>query len=144
MSDQHRQEPADPGATPHRSDVRMHHEVLPKSLILRTLLATLMLGVALCFLTYLIMRARVLTLRPSYQFPEQSLAPPHQVANVRQELFQVAHPRPNMRSEQTKQLESFEGVDRRQGRGRVPIDVAIDRLIAQHGGAAGGPGGGRR
>ena len=143
MSDQHEHRPADPGATPHRSDVRVHHEVLPKSLILRTLLATLMVGVALCFLTYVIMRARVLTLRPSYQFPEKSLPPPHQVANVRQELFQVAHPRPNMRTQQTKQLESFEWVDRRQGLVRVPIDVAIDLLIARRASAAGGPGGRR-
>jgi hypothetical protein len=130
--------PQPPSIDHSRADVRVHRDVLPRSLIVRTLLAAVMIGASLCFATYLILHARLLTLRPSYRFPESALPAPREVAGVRQELFRIAHPRPSGRDEQRGMLETFGWVDRDRRIVRVPIELAID--IAARAAAADGSG----
>jgi hypothetical protein len=85
-----------------------------------------MITVALCFATHLILRARLVQLRPSYRFPERDLPAPHDVATVRQELFRVADPRPTLQEEQRAGLARFGWVDRERGIVRVPISTAME------------------
>ena len=101
-------------------------EVLPRSLILRAMLATVMITVSLCFATYLLLRARMLQLRPSYRFPERALPAPHTVSEVRQELFDRANPRPTTGEKQGAVLEHFGWVDRARGIVHIPVETAID------------------
>ena len=110
--------------------VKPEAEELPHGLILRTILATVMVGAALCFGTYLFLRERLLTLRPSFRFPEQALGAPREVANVRQEVFQIPHPVPSVRERQRAALERFGWVDRGRGIVHIPIDAAIE-LVAR-------------
>jgi hypothetical protein len=110
----------------HHDDVRPQAEHLPRGLIVRSALATIMVGTSLCFATYLIMRARVLAIRPSYDFPERALPAPHEVATVRQESFAVAHPRADLRAQQRTRLDSFGWVDRARGLVHIPIDDAVE------------------
>jgi hypothetical protein len=113
----------------HHPDVRHEPETLPRSLILRISLGTVMVGASLCFATYLIMRARVHAVRPAYDFPEHALAPPHEVATVRQELFQIANPRADLYDQQRALLDGFGWVDQRRRLVHIPIEAAID-LVA--------------
>lgn len=112
------------------ASVRREEEELPRGLIVRTLLATLMVGTALCFATYLLFRERLSVLRPSNRFPEQSLPAPREIANVRQEVFQIPNPAPSARQEQTAELGRFSWVDRGRGLVRIPIETAMD-LVAR-------------
>jgi hypothetical protein len=107
---------------------------LPRSLILRTMLAAVMITVSLCFATYLLLRGRMLQLRPSYTFPERTLPAPHTVAEVRQELFQPANPRPTMQQAESAALERFEWVDRARGIVRLPIETASDVVARRNAG----------
>lgn len=107
-----------------------HEDELPRALILRTLLVAVTIAVSLCFATYLILRGRMLQLRPSYSFPERTLPAPHTVAEVRQELFQPANPRPTTLQRQHASLETFGWVDRTRGIVRLPIETAIE-LVAR-------------
>jgi len=122
--------PTSPPDEPRHPDVRPEKDVLPGKFILRTLLATTMITIALCFATHLILRARLIQLRPSYRFPERDLPAPHDVATVRQELFRVADPRPPLQEEQRAGLAGFGWVDRERGIVRVPIDTAME-IVAQ-------------
>jgi hypothetical protein len=114
-------------------------EQLPRGLILRTVLTTVMVGAGLCFGTYLFLRERLMTLRPAFRFPEGALSAPHEVANVRQEVFGIAHPVPSVRERQRAALERFEWVDRRRRIVHIPIEAAMD-LVARES----APGGGSR
>ena len=130
---------SEPPSEPRHDDVRPVHEELPSRLILRTMLATVMVGASLCFATYLIMRGRMLSLRPSYQFPEQSLPPPREVAEVRQELFHVANPRPTVKDSQRAALDQFGWVDRGRRVVHVPIEDAIDLVVKRASQSGGRP-----
>ena len=130
--------PTSPPDEPRHADVRPQHEVLPAGFILRVLLTAVMVAIALCFATHLILRARLLELRPSYRFPERDLPPPHEVATVRQELFRVADPRPTLEEDQRAGLARFSWVDRQRGIVRLPIETAM-ALVARRGGARQAP-----
>jgi hypothetical protein len=113
-------------------------EQLPHGLILRTILATVMVGAGLCFGTYLFLHERLATLRPSLQFPEGALSAPHEVANVRQEVFSLSHPVPSVRERQRAALERFQWVDRQRRIVHIPIEAAMD-LVARESAPGGGP-----
>lgn len=125
--------PADGAAAVVDGTARPAEDRLPRGLILRTIVATVMIGTSLCFATYVITRGRMLALRPSFTFPERSLGPPHEVANVRQELFRIANPRPTVKDRQRAELERFGWVDRQQRIIHMPIEEAM-RLVAARGG----------
>jgi hypothetical protein len=107
-------------------DVRVERETLPRGLIARTALATVMVGASLCFATYLILRARILTVRPSYDFPEKSLPAPHEVATVKQELFAIPNPALDLKAQQRAELASFGWIDRARQIVHIPIEAAIE------------------
>jgi hypothetical protein len=111
------------------ADVRTEPESLPHAMILRIGLATLMVGAALCFTTYLLMRARVRTVRPGFDFPERALPPPHEVATIRQELFQIANPGADLYDQQRALLDRFGWVDEKKRLIHVPIETAIDLVV---------------
>ncbi len=127
-----------PPDEPRHPEVSRQADVLPGGFILRVLLAAVMIAVSLCFATYLILRARMLQLRPSYSFPERHLPAPHEVATVRQELFRVADPRPTVQQEQVAGLAAFGWVDRARGIVRIPIETAME-IVARRSGAGGAP-----
>jgi hypothetical protein len=129
-------EPRSPPDEPRRPDVSRQSDELPSGLILRTLLVTAMIAVSLCFATHLILRARMGQLRPSNSFPEGQLSAPHDVANVRQELFRVARPRPTLQDEQRAGLAGFGWVDRGRGIVRIPIETAMAILARERAGRA--------
>ncbi len=81
-------------AAPRHPEVRKSPDELPRGLILRVMLATVMITVSLCFATYLYCGCGCCSSVPRARFPEQTLPAPHEVAQVRQELFQIPHPRP--------------------------------------------------
>lgn len=116
---------------PENSAVYNLPDQLPQTAILRWMLAAVMITVALCFATYLYTRLRMLQLRPSGVFPEQHLAPPHEVAHVRQEVFSLPHPKPTILDRDRALLNSAGWVDRARGVVRVPIDVAIEVTAAR-------------
>lgn len=122
--------PTSPPDEPHHPNVRPQRDVLPSGFILRVLFAAVMIAVALCFATHLILRARFLQLRPSYRFPERHLPPPHEVATVRSELFSVADPRPTIQEDQRAGLSTFGWVDRAHRIVHIPIETAM-RLVAR-------------
>jgi hypothetical protein len=111
-------------------EVHNFQDRLPRGAILRGILATVMITVALCFATYVYTHLWMTHYRPSGEFPEQDLPPPHEVAEVRQEMFQLPHPRPTLLDHDRATLNSFGWVDRRYRLVHVPIDVAID-LVAR-------------
>jgi hypothetical protein len=115
-------------------DVRVERELLPRGLIARTALATVMVGASLCFATYLIMRARILAVRPGYEFPERELPAPHEIATVKQELFGVTNPAPDPKAEERATLETFGWVDRGRRIVHIPIEAAIDLEARGEGG----------
>jgi hypothetical protein len=117
-------------------DVRHEPEVLPHALILRIGLATLMVGASLCFVTYLLMRARIRSVRPSFDFPERTLPAPHEVATIRQELFQIANPGADLYDQQRALLDSFGWVDQRKRLVHIPIEAAIDLVVRDEAHAA--------
>jgi hypothetical protein len=125
-----------PPTGPRRPDVSRERDELPSGLILRTLLVTTMVAISLCFATHLILRARMSQLRPSENFPERHMEAPHDVADVRQELFRLARPRPTVQEEQRAALAGFGWVDRGRGIVRLPIETAMQIVARQ--GAGGG------
>ena len=115
---------------PQHPEVHNVPDQLPRGAIRRGMLATVMITIALCFATYVYTHLWMLHYRPSGVFPEQNLAPPHDVAHVRQELFEVPHPRPTILDRDRALWNSFGWVDRDRRVVRVPVDVAIE-LVAR-------------
>lgn len=117
-------------AEPRHPEVHTYDDELPRGAILRGILATVMIIVALCFATYVYTHLCMLHFRPSGVFPEQNLSPPHEVAHVRQEMFDLRHPRPTILDRDRVTLNSFGWVDRGRRVIHVPVDVAMD-LVAR-------------
>ena len=136
---EHPAAPATPGSHP---EVRPQPEELPRRLIARIVLATIMIGVALGFATHLILHERLRSLRPSGDAAERAALPPAQVprevANVRQELFRLAHPIPSVHEQQRAELARFGWIDRGRRLAHIPIEAAMDVVAAGSLPAAGG------
>ncbi|APR76326.1 Hypothetical protein A7982_01673 [Minicystis rosea] len=69
-------------------------------------------------------------LRPSGAFTEEFLGPRHQVARVRQDLFDEQRPERSLNAMKRQELGSYGWVDRRRGVVRIPIEKAMD-LVAE-------------
>jgi hypothetical protein len=100
------------------------------------LVITVLFAIGLCLVAYVLLHAREGSLRPSRDWPEQRLPPPHRVAEIRAEPFDLPHPRPNLAAEKRRILQSYGWVDRPRGLVHLPIDVAFGLML--HGRQAGG------
>lgn len=116
---------------PVHEDVFQQPDQLPRVLLLRIALGTVAVGLSLCIIAYLLLRAREHALRPSSTFPEASLPPPRQVGQVRQELFTITSPKPTPLEEQSEALQQYGWIDRGRGIVRVPIEVGMDLVLAE-------------
>jgi hypothetical protein len=116
---------------PVHEEVARQEDVLARPLLLRIGLATVMVGLALCVVAYLIMWGRERALRPSMHFPERDAPAPHAVSGVREELFELAHPAPDLKARQRASLSKYGWVDRSRGLVRIPIERAMDVVAGQ-------------
>jgi hypothetical protein len=114
---------------PIRQDVFQEPDQVPRGLLLRIAVGTLAVGLSLCVIAYLLLRAREHTLEPSFQFPRGSLPAPHAVAGVRQEPFDIPAPRLSVLQEQSRELQRYGWVDHARGLIRVPIDVGMQLVL---------------
>jgi len=114
---------------PVHEDVFQEPDQLPRGLLLRIALGTVTIGLSLCIIAYLLLRAREHGLRPSSAYPEAALPAPHRVGQVRQEVFTIADPKPTPLEEQARTLEQYGWVDRAQGIVRVPVEVGMDLML---------------
>ena len=116
---------------PVHEDVFQEPEHLPRGLLLRIALGTVTVGLSLCIVAYLLLRAREHELRPSLAFPEADLPAPHRVGQVRQEVFPITSPKPTPLEEQSRMLEQYGWIDRARGTLHVPIEVGMDLLLEE-------------
>lgn len=114
---------------PVNDDVFQEPDRLPRVLLLRIALGTVVVGLSLCIVAYLLLRAREQMLRPSSSLSDASLPAPHRVGQVRQELFTIAAPKPTPLEEQAQAIEQYGWVDRGRGIVRVPIEVGMDLVL---------------
>ncbi len=116
---------------PVNEDVFQEPDQLPRVLLLRIALGTVVVGLSLCIIAYLLLRAREYSLQPSASFSGGSLPPPHRVGQVREELFTITDPKPTPLDEQSKTLQHYGWIDRSRGIVHVPIDVGMDLVLAE-------------
>ncbi len=116
---------------PVHEDVFQEPDQLPRGLLLRIALGTVTVGLSLCIIAYLLLRAREHGLRPSLAFPEASLPAPHRVGQVRQEVFTIAAPKPTPLEEQARTLQQYGWIDRSHGLVHVPIEVGMDLVVEE-------------
>jgi hypothetical protein len=114
----------------HHDTVDEAEDEVPARPVLRAVAATVAIGLALCLIAYLMLRLREWQLRPSMQFPEQHLPPPHSVAQIREQPFELPWAKPTLAQRQREQLQHYGWVDRQKGLVRVPIDTAIELMAA--------------
>lgn len=114
------------------SEVHTYHEVLPRRLILKVLAVVVILTVALCFLAYGLLRVaetgQTVTATPPTQMPAT-------VAGVRQEMFDLAWPRPTRVQTEGRLLEGYRWIDRDAGLIAIPVEEAM-KLFVQRSQAA--------
>jgi hypothetical protein len=114
---------------PVHDDVFQEPDHLPRALLLRIAVGTVAVGLSLCVVAFLLLRAREHALRPSLRFPDADLPPPHRVGQVRQESFVIPYPKPTPLEDQTRRLEQYRWVDRSRGTVQVPIEVGMDLVV---------------
>jgi hypothetical protein len=114
-------------------------DIVPRGLVLRVVVVTVVISIVLCIVAYLILRMREWQLRPDGVPSAEVYGPPHVVADVRQELFDQPLPKPNIAEEQRRRLAGYGWVDRSRGTVSIPVDSAIELLLSRQG--AGQPGG---
>ena len=120
-------------------EVTYMDDIVPRVLILRILLWTAIISVSLCVIAYLILIAREHAIRPDGRFPERYLPAPHEVANVRQEPFAPAVPAASMFDDEHVLLRSYGWVDRDKHLVRIPVERAVELMLARPGGGGGQP-----
>jgi hypothetical protein len=113
-------------AEPENRGVRAEAEGVSALVVLAALVATICGGAALGGAAYFLLHVREGQLRPSRVFAERTLPAPHRVAEVLEEPFDVAHPRPTLKERQRQSLHQFAWVDRARRLVRIPIDLAMD------------------
>ncbi len=114
---------------PRHDEVRYEDDTVPRGTLVRATIGTIVITISLCIVAYLLMRVRESELRPSGQFPEEKLGPPHNVAELRQDLFDLPRPEPAHKERDRRRLESFGWTDRARHELHVPIDQAIDSVL---------------
>ncbi|HVV17265.1 MAG TPA: hypothetical protein VHH90_08690 [Polyangia bacterium] len=112
-------------------DVFQEPDQVPRGLLLRIAVGTLAVGLSLCIVAYLLLRAREHTLGGSLALSGRALPPPHRVAEVRQELFTITAPKPTVLEEQRRAVETYGWVNRARGVVRVPIEVGMDLVLGE-------------
>jgi hypothetical protein len=110
-------------------------DIVPRTLVLRVLGATVAISIVLCVIAYLLLIANERSYRADRKFPERNLPAPHEVANVRQELFAPATPASTIADDERVLLGSYGWVDRDKRIVRIPVARAVDLLLQQRGGA---------
>lgn len=110
-------------------EVRYEDDVVARGPLVRIAVGTVVLSVALCIVAYLLLRERESQLRPSGFFPEERLGPPHDVAALREDPFELPHPEAARKESSRRRLESFGWIDRERRLVHIPIDRAIDSLL---------------
>jgi hypothetical protein len=112
-------------------EIHEDEDVLPSRTILLTLVSTVALGSLLCAAAYGLLLLGEMGLRSQGEFPERDLPPPRERASVREEPFDLPHPRPGLFEEQREGLRRYRWIDRSAGMVAVPIDVAMDLVLAE-------------
>jgi hypothetical protein len=105
-------------------------DVLPSRTILVTLVSTVALGSLLCAAAYGLLLLGETQLRSEVEFPEQHLSSPQGRASVREEPFDLPHPRPSVFPDEREMLQRYRWLDRNAGVVAVPIDAAMDLVVA--------------
>lgn len=123
MNEDEATNPANPG-------VREEKEVLPRALVWRVLLITVAVTGVLCGAAWILFLFRIEALRPSRDFPEHRVEVPTEIANVRQDIYDVARPGPTWREEQRRALAGYAWRDRARGIVTIPIERAM-QLVAE-------------
>ena len=111
------------------TSVRQEEDVLPPRLILYVILGAVAFSLLLVGIAYGILLNRERVLRPSMQFPEQSLGPIVERSKVYEELFGNAGDGQMLFRSGRESLEKFEWVDQEKRIVRVPIGVAIELYV---------------
>jgi hypothetical protein len=106
-------------------------DVVPGGLILRIAAGTVVFSIVLCLVAYLILRHEEGGLRPSRFFPERQLGAPHDVSAIREDLFEMPTPAATLKERQAQKLESYGWVDQQQHLVRIPVERAIDLVLAR-------------
>jgi hypothetical protein len=115
---------------PTHEEIFQEPDRVPRGLLLRVAGGTVAVGLSLCVIAYLLLRAREATLRPAL-LSATRLPAPHRVAGVRQEVFTITAPEPTPLEEQSRELERYGWVDRTRGLVRVPIEVGMELLLRE-------------
>jgi hypothetical protein len=117
---------------PERHDeVTFMPDRVPRALVLRLLLATVLISIALCVVAYLLLGLRESQLRAGRNFPEQHLGAPHPVAHVRQAPFAAAPSPTPLRQRQRLAVDGYSWVDRPRRIVRIPVKRAVELLLAR-------------
>lgn len=116
---------------PVHEDVFQEPDQLPRVLLLRIAVGTVAVGLSLCVIAYLLLRAREYSLQPSASLSGATLPPPHRVGQVRSELFTITDPKPTPLEEKRRTLEQYGWIDRSRGIVHVPIDVGMDLVLTE-------------
>jgi predicted LPLAT superfamily acyltransferase len=110
-------------------------DIVPRALVLRVLGATIVISVVLCVIAYLLLVATERAYRADRKFPERDAPAPHEVANVRQELFAPATPASSIADDERVLLDSYGWVDRDKRIARIPVARAVELMLQKNGGA---------
>jgi hypothetical protein len=114
-------------------EVEAQDDELPRPLVLRVVLGTVLLTVVLVVAAQVILKLRERSVRPSMRFGERTLPAPRTRAGVREETFYRAHPRPGLQEQQRAWLGHYAWVDRERRVVHIPIERAME-LVAGRGG----------
>ena len=110
-----------------RGEVAYREDRVPVGFVVRLAVGTVVITLALCIVTYLLLRLREDQLGAKGKFPELARAP-HEVANVRQALFQGEGAGLSLRQAQRAALDGYRWLDRSRGLLSIPVDDAIQML----------------
>jgi len=112
------------------NDAEYVEDVVPSRIILRVATGTVLFSVLLCVIAFLLLREREARRRPSMFFSERQLGAPHDVSDLRQDLFDLKTPAATLKERQARELESFSWADQEQRLVKIPIERAIDLVVA--------------
>ncbi len=110
-------------------DLHQEDDLVPGWKVVLCIGATLVISAVLVAWAVQAVDARQAELRPSGALPERWLGPRHMVAKVREDLFD-ARRGASLDGQQRAELDSYGWVDRDRGIVHIPIQRAIDRLVA--------------
>jgi hypothetical protein len=112
-----------------QSSVQQEEDILPPRLIMYVILGVVAFSLLLVGVAYGILRSSERALRPSGQFPEQSLGPIAERSNVYEELYGNGGEGQLLFHRGQLSLERFEWSDREKRIVRVPIGTAIELYV---------------